>query len=160
MISLFSSILEILIFYIYGCLAIHAFLDDGESDTNAFVLLVLGTFPVCYVVLNIWDSRKDYLVKMKIQDMKNDKDIEHFIYIIIKLIDKREKVDQFIKLQGILKYHRIYCKNENSSCPCENLYKNSNSDEENSSLINDWNNWVKFIITEGKIKRFLIKNRT
>ena len=62
-----------------------------------------------------------------------------------------------MQLQGILKFHRIYCKNENATCPCENLYKNSNCDEENSSLINEWNNWVKFIITEGKIILLLIK---
>ena len=87
-ISIFSSILEILIFYIYGCLSIHAFLDNGETDTNAFVLLVLGAVPVCYVVLSIWNSREDHLIRMKIQDMKNDKDIEQFIYIVIKLIGK------------------------------------------------------------------------
>jgi hypothetical protein len=176
-ISVFSNILEIMVFYLYGCLLIHAFgdkkevsqvtvvtgtgtststvqVDEGEAiDNDCFILMLLGAFPVCFVVLSFWGSRKERIVQTKIQDMKNDKDVEQYIYVIIRLIEKRDKVKEFMVLQGVLKFHRIYCKNDKNVCPCDMLYHNSNDDEENSNMINDWNVLVKLMIAEG-LKKF------
>lgn len=146
-VATFNIVIESLVFYLYLVVSINAFIEikgiDGGSsenvDNNGFVLMIIGSFGFCYTLYSFYWIRENSLIKKTIINIKTDSDCEYYIIILMGYITRKERAEDNLILQGMLKTHKIYCQDSKDTCPCDYLFNVMNENQSNSDMIHKWN---------------------
>jgi len=102
------------------CGVIHAFLDlDATVGNIGLFFMVLGIPFVSLAYIMLLNKRNWNYMKMNTKNFRKDTDVEMYINIMIYLIENRDRPEERIKLEGLLKYHNRSCGKTDSSCFCQ-----------------------------------------
>lgn len=71
--------------------------------------------------LTFLKRRQDSLMSFQVKHFKKEIDLELYINILIDLIENREKPNERIQLEGIVKYHAKHCTKPMDACNCQSL---------------------------------------
>jgi hypothetical protein len=110
-----SLFIDSLLFYAYLVLLVqivscsHQYIDTKASKDPVGILYILvgGVF-VAFGASYLWRTKEHKVFKKLIRDLKNTADFVDYCVVLIKLIGRRDKTSDFIKLQGVFKLNLPY----------------------------------------------------
>lgn len=142
----FSLGLESII--LWSCLIsiITAFIDGGSADDISLFYLFFGMPFAAYATIHIIERRSVSFRQVILKNLNKDTDVEMYLNTIFNLIENREKPDQKMALEGLLKFHIKHCSKKDTDCVCYSLSKDFMKDEEAHEKL--WYTWIKSIIMD------------
>lgn len=72
------------------------------------IYIIFGAVLVEFGVFYLWRTKEHKILKKLIRDLKNQADFIDYCIVLMKLISRRDKASDFIKLQGIFKLNSPY----------------------------------------------------
>lgn len=148
MISSFTCICDVSLFWATLCVLTQIVFNDGDSDIGLIYMLIEIPF-AAYSFLFLIDQRKFGMVKANLKKLKKAEDVETYFNIIRDLIEMRESDSHRIKLEGMLKYHTKSCSRSNDDCPCTFLSMEMTREEDGSQKISKWYLLLRSILLEA-----------
>jgi PAS domain S-box-containing protein len=142
----FSLALESII--LWSCLIsiITAFIDGGAADDISLFYLFFGMPFAAYAAIHIIERRAVSFRQVILKNLNKDTDVEMYLNTIFNLIENREKPDQKMALEGLLKFHIKHCNKKDTDCVCYSLSKDYMKDEEPHEKL--WYSCIKSIIVD------------
>lgn len=100
----FVIVCDTTVFWIAITVVITAFLDLDVVDDIGLFYMVLG-IPFKALVYKMAINRRNWkYLELKVKEFKKDTDVEMYINVLMDLIENRERSEDRIKLEGLLKY--------------------------------------------------------
>ena len=82
---------------------------DSKAEINfetlSFILIIVGQLPICYFVLTIQEWRINRILLKDPKSLNTSADAEFLIYTLMRLIKKRRKGNNYIRIHGYLNFH-------------------------------------------------------
>ncbi|CAK68406.1 unnamed protein product (macronuclear) [Paramecium tetraurelia] len=116
---------------------LHKFLDNGSSDTVGFYFILAAIPFVYYCAIQIGHKKNNYFQVKGIKKLSDPNQHEQLYNQLIYIIDRRDNLQNYLLLEGILVQHMETCQNQN--CQCQYLSESKTKDQD--ELV-----WYKFII--------------
>lgn len=76
--------------------------DGDDGNRMSIFYTILGYFPISCFLNSFWEQRETKILTRNIRNLRNDKEAELLILVLIRLINGRDKVQNYIKMQGFL----------------------------------------------------------
>lgn len=142
----FSLALESMILWACIVSIVHAFIDTDEADSIGLFFLFFGMPFAAYAAIDIIERRAVIFRQVILKNLTKDNDVEMYLNTIFNLIENRDKTDQKMALEGLLKFHIKHCSKKDTDCVCYSLHRDFTKEEEAPEKL--WYTWVKSIIID------------
>lgn len=145
----FQILCDIVLFWVTVCSLITAFIDTDTKENIGIFYMILMIPVVLPVVHSIIANRNWAYMKMSNRNFKKDTDVEMYLCVLIYLIETRNRPEQRIKLEGLLKYHQIQCQ-KIDTCNCQKVYTDqAGKDDDTTSMNKKWYLFLFSILNDG-----------
>ncbi|CAD8114609.1 unnamed protein product [Paramecium primaurelia] len=128
---------DVIQFSLAFCYTLHKFLDDGAPDTVGFYFILAAIPFIYYCAIQVSHKKNHYFQVKGIKKLGDPNQHEQLFNQLIYIIDRRDNLQNYLLLEGILVQHMETCQNTN--CQCQ--YLSESKSKELDDLI-----WYKFII--------------
>lgn len=139
----FQVLCDITIFWVTMVSVITAFIDtrDEKQTISIFfmILMLPVVLPVFYAIIR---NRNWVYMKMHNRNFKKDTDVEMYMNVLVHLIESRNKPEQRIRLEGLLKYHQMHCQ-KLDTCFCQKIYSDQMGKDDETT--NQNKKWYQFL---------------
>ncbi|EAR83935.1 PAS domain S-box protein (macronuclear) [Tetrahymena thermophila SB210] len=120
-----SCIIDVCCFWISCASFICALIDAGSVG---ILYMIIGAPFISVTYLMIINYRYNQLMSYQVKNFKKENDLELYINVLINLIENRDKPNERIQLEGVIKYHAKNCSKTADSCNCQQLILDKEDD--------------------------------